>query len=450
MSTQESLISKQESLTARVDAERLAQLTMELIDTPSPMGGEQAVAQQLAGWFDDMGLETRLVDVEPDRPNVIGTLRGTGEGPTLLLLGHMDTTWAGDEEGIAGRGDAYLPKSFRDGDWIYGMGAYNMKSGVATAVHTMEVLAGAEQPFKGDIVIAGVCGETSHAQTSTYRGARYRGAGVGARFLVTNGVAADFALIAEPTGGRIVNVTGGYLLYELQFSGSPGATYKRGGKVAAGVPEAPDALRGAMDVLTDLRPWGDNYQQQHTLDGQAATNVSVISVEGGHPWRPSKVASYARAYVEITILPGQDQVATDLDFRRAFAGACERVNTVGTATLVQNVPGASIPADDYFIQELVRSHSEVYGEEPEITFDTFHADTSALTRFGIPAICYGPGGRMRGGGSAYYAPEGEMCFLPDLVMGARSFVAYAEDVANRDRAPIAGRFTQPPTHTFVR
>ena len=162
------------------------------------------------------------------------------------------------------------------------------------------------------------------------------------------------------------------------------------------------------------------------------------------------MASYARAYVEITLLPGQDQVATDLEFRRELAAACERVNTVGTATLVQNVPGASIPDEDYFVQELVRSHTAVYGEEPEITFDTFHADTSALTRFGIPAVCYGPGGRMRGGGSAYYAPEGEMCFLPDLVTGAQSFVAYAEDVANRTgpRSPTAS--PSPPAHTFVR
>ena len=73
-----------------------------------------------------------------------------------------------------------------------------------------------------------MCGETSHAQSDTYRGARYRGAGVGARFLVTNGVTADFALIAEPTAGRIVDVTGGYLLYEVTTGGVPGATYQIG------------------------------------------------------------------------------------------------------------------------------------------------------------------------------------------------------------------------------
>lgn len=421
---------------ALVDAEELARLTMDLIDIPSPMGSEAGVATFLADRFRAVGLETRLIDVEPGRPNVVGRLPGNGTGPTLLVVGHMDTTWGGDEEGIAGRGSAYQPHAERDGDWIYGMGAYNMKSGLATAVHVVEKIAASGARLGGDLLIAGVCGETSHAQTSHYRGARYRGAGVGARFLVTNGVTADFAVIAEPTAGRIVSVTGGYLLYEVTTTGVPGATYKRGGKVAAQVQDAPDAIKAALRLNEALQPWASAYAERSTLRGQPVGNVVLIAVEGGHPWRPSKVASYCRLYFEVDMVPGQDMAGLDIEFRSAIRDAVATLDTEASVELLQNVPGSVMADDDPFIEALSATHAAVHGDAPERTFDAFHADTSALTRFGIPAVCYGPGGRMRDGGVGYYAREGEMCFLPDLTGGARSLTRFLTETGNQPRSAL--------------
>lgn len=433
-----------------VEGEALAQLTMDLIDIPSPMGSEADVARFLAERFRNVGLETRLVDVEPDRPNVIGRLPGLGTGPTLLLVGHMDTTWSGSEEGIAGRGSAYQPHAERDGDWIYGMGAYNMKSGLATAVHVVEALVRSGTRLAGDVIIAGVCGETSHAQSDTYRGARYRGAGVGARFLVTNGVTADFAVITEPTAGRVVNVTGGYLLYEITTSGVPGATYLRGGKVAASITAAPDAIAAAIRLHAGLAPWTQAYIARTTFEGQPAGNVSLIGIEGGHGWRPSKVASYCRMYFEVDIMPGQDQAGLDVEFRGVVAEIATREGLEVTMTLTQNVPGSLISGEDPFIEVLSGAHAGAYGETPEVTFDAFHADTSALTRFGIPAVCYGPGGRMRGGGAGYYAREGEMCFVPDLIKGAAAITAFLLDAGNRPRASFVRPRPAGVAETLVR
>lgn len=433
-----------------LDPEALARLTMELIDISSPMGGEAPVAHYLADRFRAAGMETRVIDVEPGRPNVVGRIPGNGTGPTLLLVGHMDTTWAGDEEGIAGRGSAYQPHAERDGDWIYGMGAYNMKSGLATAVHVAEAIAAGGQRLGGDVLIAGVCGETSHAQTERYTGARYRGAGVGARFLVTNGVTADFAVIAEPTAGRIVNVTGGYLLYEVATSGVPGATYKRGGKVASQIQAAPDAVSAAFRLVGALEPWAKAYADRTYLRGQPVGNVQVIAVEGGHPWRPSKVSSFCRLYFEVDMVPGQDMAGLDLEFRAAIRAAGESIGSEPVVTLLQNVPGSVIDDAHPFVELLSEAHAAVLGEAPERTFDAFHADTSALTRFGIPAVCYGPGGRMRDGGVGYYAREGEMCFLPDLVQGAKSITRFVVDTSDRPRGSLIPNTPPVAASTLVR
>ena len=40
------------------------------------------------------GLETELVEVETGRPNVVGVLKGSGGGKSLMFNGHIDTVGA--------------------------------------------------------------------------------------------------------------------------------------------------------------------------------------------------------------------------------------------------------------------------------------------------------------------------------------------------------------------
>src|SRR5829696_7974101 len=198
-----------EDALAHVDREKIAELTMEMVDIPSPMGHEKALAEYLAARFRAAGLQTKMQEVEPDRFNVFGHLEGTGGGPTLMYLGHLDSTYGGDEEGIRDLGPGYQPKSWREDDWIYGVGAYNMKGGHASAILAVEALAKAKARFRGNLIIGGVVGETCHMPVGRYQGARYRGCGVGARFMVNNGVSADMVVIPEPTSNRISVASGG-------------------------------------------------------------------------------------------------------------------------------------------------------------------------------------------------------------------------------------------------
>src|SRR2546425_2543983 len=65
--------------------------------------GETAIAQFVASWLRDAGLDVEIVEPIPGRPSVVGVLRGRGGGPSLMLNAHMDTVGAG------GRADALLP-----------------------------------------------------------------------------------------------------------------------------------------------------------------------------------------------------------------------------------------------------------------------------------------------------------------------------------------------------
>jgi acetylornithine deacetylase/succinyl-diaminopimelate desuccinylase-like protein len=104
--------------------------------------------------------------------------------------------------------------------------------------------------------------------------------------------------------------------------------------------------------------------------------------------------------------------------------------------VVQTALGAEVSPDEPVVQRLAAAHREVHGAPAEVTWDGWHADTAALTRAGIPAICYGPQGRARSGGSGHYPREGEQASVADLVQGTQVFVLTALDLGMRSRGEV--------------
>src|SRR5256886_12319554 len=95
--------------------EGLTELICELVriesvnpDLVASGSGETQIARFVASWLSDAGLAVEIVEPVPGRPSVVGVLRGTGGGRSLMLNAHMDTVGAG---GIA---DAFPPVG-RDG-----------------------------------------------------------------------------------------------------------------------------------------------------------------------------------------------------------------------------------------------------------------------------------------------------------------------------------------------
>ena len=86
-------------------------------NTVNPPGNERALQEELAQLLSAAGFECELLAAEPERSNLVARLRGRSEGPTLTLLGHVDTVradpsdwsrdpWSGDliEGEVWGRG----------------------------------------------------------------------------------------------------------------------------------------------------------------------------------------------------------------------------------------------------------------------------------------------------------------------------------------------------------
>jgi acetylornithine deacetylase/succinyl-diaminopimelate desuccinylase-like protein len=105
-------------------AEVLARLIA--FDTVNPPGNERACQEWLAGYLEDAGLEVELRAAEPERPNLVATLRGREDGPVVGYLSHVDTVLADPEEWSADPWGAEV----RDG-LMYGRGTLDMKSQTA-------------------------------------------------------------------------------------------------------------------------------------------------------------------------------------------------------------------------------------------------------------------------------------------------------------------------------
>src|SRR5437762_12210592 len=80
---------------AQIDRDELARLGCDLTSIPSPTGQEKAVAEFILNWFASNGIKAVRQDVEHDRPNAVGIVKGDGTGLSLGFNGHTDTSYTG-------------------------------------------------------------------------------------------------------------------------------------------------------------------------------------------------------------------------------------------------------------------------------------------------------------------------------------------------------------------
>ena len=82
----------------QVDRHQVVDLTRDLIRYPSvnPPGDEQEIAEFLGRTMEGLGLEVELQPIVERRANVVGRIRGKGEGH-LILTGHLDVVPPGEQ-----------------------------------------------------------------------------------------------------------------------------------------------------------------------------------------------------------------------------------------------------------------------------------------------------------------------------------------------------------------
>ena len=142
---------------------RTTELLQRLVrfDTVNPPGNEEACQEYLRGLLEGAGFEVELLAAVPGRPNLVARLPSGKDGPTLCLLGHVDTVLANPDEWEVSPWSGEL----RDDGCVWGRGALDMKSQVAAEVAAACALASSGwRPEAGELKLVVTVDEETGAQ----------------------------------------------------------------------------------------------------------------------------------------------------------------------------------------------------------------------------------------------------------------------------------------------
>ena len=113
------------------------ELAVELLRIDSTNGNETAVAEVLATYLADNGVEAELVARDPARANLVARIGGTAGGPSLAFVGHTDVVPADPRDWTHPPFEAVVD----DDGYLWGRGAVDMKNEVAARAVAMAELA---------------------------------------------------------------------------------------------------------------------------------------------------------------------------------------------------------------------------------------------------------------------------------------------------------------------
>lgn len=344
-------------------AEKLRQLGMD-VDVWEPGGVELTGHQYFYSPRTDFA----------GNPNVIGVLKGTGGGRSLLINGHIDVVPPGEPELWQ-----LSPWSgqIEDGK-VFGRGASDMKGGTVAAVLAVEALRALGIALKGDIVIESVVEEES--------------GGSGTLAAILRGYRADAALVPEPSGMTIFSEQQGSMWFRISVQGR----VAHGGTRYEGV----SALEKMIIVIKQVEKL--EKQRNAPLTGTPLYSgvpipipINIGRIEGGS-W-PSSVPDLVTIEGRMGVAPAEQMEEAQKELEEGllalkavdpwFVEYPPTVEWFGARWL----PG-SIPADHPIMAILTEHYRQVLGTEPPVKASPWGTDGGLLTQLaGIPTVVLGPG-----------------------------------------------------------
>lgn len=368
----------------------LLALARDLIAHPtvSPPGRNTAAAQRfVADYLARLGAAVDLFEVYPGDPDVVGTLRGSGGGRSLLLNGHVDVAEVGLEADWRHPPFAAVVEDGR----LYGRGAADMKGGLAAALFAARCLRDLGLPLAGDVVFEVVVGEESGE--------------AGTVACVERGYRADFAVVPEPTG-LTVSGQGGVVTAWITIQ-SPETLHdgvRRRIIHAGGGLFGASAIEKMVKVIQGLQDLERHWAVTKSYPGfpPGATTINPAVVEGGR--HPAFLADRCALWCTFHFYPDEtaEGIAAEVEehIRRvAEADVWLRQHPPtfrwgGSSMIVDRgevFPAVPLDREGPGIQCLAAAHEAVLGGLPGYQMWPSVSDAGWLARAGIPAVVYGPG-----------------------------------------------------------
>jgi len=406
-SSSKSAVQKHSQLKAKIleevseRREEMIGFLQSLVRIPSVVGKEGNVQKFMEKTFRGLGL---AVDVwEPDfkelkkhpayfrttsytkfgykgRPNVVGKLKGGGQGKSLMLAGHVDvvspepvTEWKHDPWGAEIVGNE-----------LYGRGSADMKGGVTSMVYALKCVLESGIRLKGDVTVATTIEEED--------------GGIGGTLAtILKGYRADAAINPEPTDGCNIGIaSAGVMYFRVKIVGKPA----HAATAHFGV-NAIDKILKIHQALTEL-----NKERQTTIRYAPAetspemkgrvTTINIGKISGGD-W-PSTVAGWAELESRIGWPPGEELENVKREIERTIEKVAKRDPWLRDhPPIVEWFGWRAEPHEQDpqhpFVQTVAKLVKDVTRRKPMLVGGAAGLDTRFFVRYAnIPAITLGPRG----------------------------------------------------------
>jgi acetylornithine deacetylase/succinyl-diaminopimelate desuccinylase-like protein len=428
----------------RIDPQEVVDLALALGNIDSPTGSEGPAGEFVYDWLLRQGFAPKKYAMIPERFNVAATLPGTGGGYSLIFNAHLDTTLRPDAVWSARDPlDPLYHSAWVEGDQIYGDGVVNDKGPMAAYLVAAKAIKDAGFPLRGDLIVTAVCGEISREPIDEWQGPMYLSKDLGVRFMVTHGVVADFALVAEGTGFGIVGIEPGKAHFKVTIVTDAPRYYTPYLPRPTGLADSGNAIVRAAAVIAKFEEWAYEYQRRNTYKGPMGTIVpkaSVNAIRSGYPFNVTSAPQVAAFYVDTRILPG----ANPMDMRDELRGVLKDAGVDGTVELYLYRPGFETKGAELLIETIKRCHAQTFPTPPAIVADAVTSmwrDTNAFLELGIPAVSYAP--------RAHSHATTKSFKVKDLTDAAAVYARIAVDLCNRDR-PVRSPLGAHPDRDIVR
>lgn len=374
-----------------VDEGLVARLLLELLAVPSVSGSpeESQIQHLLARRLDDLGLDVDLwpldlaaLAADPGFPGtevpreelwgVVGTLAGTGDGPTLVLQGHTDVVPPGDL--AQWDGDPFVPRVV--GDTVHARGACDMKAGVVANLVAAHAIRRSGVQLRGTLAVQCVSAEED--------------GGLGALATLRRGHAGDACIITEPTSGALITANAGALTFRIEVTGRGAHASTRDAGVSAidaylGIHAALAAFEARRN--TDVDPLLAHCAIPYAL------SIGMLQAGSWSSSVPDRLVAEGRLGVRL----GEDPALARAALEECVAQACAtdpwlREHPAAVRWTGGQFASGRLPAD-HPLRDLVRhAHRDVTGgpAAPEHGAP-YGSDLRLYAAAGIPTLQFGPG-----------------------------------------------------------
>jgi len=322
--------------------------------------GEREISIFIAASLQSSGLEVDRFEPEPGRISVVGRLRGTGGGRSLMFNAHCDTV------DVAGMAEPFSG-ALRDGK-IYGRGSYDMKGSLAAQMAAARAVAGARVQLRGDVLVAAVADEEYGS--------------LGTADLVQH-VKVDGAIVTEPTALEVCLAHKGYLWIEVEVTGRAA----HGSKFNLGIDanmKMGQFLAKLSDLERDLRT-----RKPHPLVGPPSLHAAILRGGAGL----STYAPSSTLQIERRTVPGETEsqaVAEIQSIANKLASEDPDFHATVRPFFVRDpfevAPSAAI------VQSLDRAIAKVRGKPAAHIGDTPWMDSALLQAAGVETVVCGTTG----------------------------------------------------------